>query len=53
MIFSVVTNEPVEAQDLEKTTNLLSRFYKIHLKLIKKSRKITTCNQLELEIQGF
>ena len=48
------SNKPVEVLDFRINTS--SRFrgiYKIDLKLIEKNRKITTCNQLDLEARGF
>ena len=49
----LVTNEPVEAQDSKTTTDRFERIYKIYLKLIKKSRKITTCDRLDSETLAF
>ena len=44
--------EPVEVQDFCKITDHLRGIYGVHLKLIKKNRKITTCNWLDLETLG-
>ena len=44
--------EPVEVQDFCKMTDHLRGIYGVHLKLIKKNGKITTCNWLDLETLG-
>ena len=43
----------VEVQDFRKTTDRFRGIYDIYLDLIKKSRKITTCNRLDLEPLRF
>ena len=48
----LVTDEPVEVQDFKKITNPSRRIYRIYIKLIKKIRKMSTCNQLDLETLG-
>ena len=57
---SVVTDELVEfekqlveVQDFRKITHHFREIYGIYSKLIKKNRKITTSNQLDLETLGF
>ena len=40
---------PVEAQDFGNIANRIRIIYGIHHKLIKKTRKITNCNWLDLE----
>ena len=45
----LLIDEPVEVQDCRKITDL----FRVHLKLIKKTRKITTCNQLDLKTLEF
>ena len=49
----LVTDEPVEVQDSRKTTDHFRGICRVFLKLLKKSQKITTCNQLDLETLGF
>jgi hypothetical protein len=56
----LVTNEPVEFekqllkfQDFKKINHNVREIRGIHLKLIKKTRKIGTCNRLDLETLGF
>ena len=53
---NVVTNELdelekwlVKVQDFKRTTDPPRGIYKIHPKLVKRKRKITTCNRLDLE----
>lgn len=49
----LVTDELVEVQDFTKT-NIHSRgIFQIYPKLMKKYRKMTTCEQLDLETLGF
>ena len=43
---------PVDVRDFVKVTNHVRRICKIHVKLVKENRKITTCNQLNLETLG-
>ena len=56
----LLTNEPVEfekspveAQNSRKISDRFRGICRMYLKLLKKSRKITTCNPLDLETQGF
>ena len=45
--------QPVDAQDFRKFTHHFRDIRGIHLKLIKKTRKIRSCNQLDLETLEF
>ena len=60
----LVTNEPFEfklqnnqlkikTSEEKKILIIFIWIYGIYLKLIKKNQKITTCNQLDFEKQGF
>ena len=52
-----VTDEPVEfdksppgeVQDIRKIADHFRGIYRIHLKISKKNRKLSTCNRLDLE----
>ena len=48
-----LTDELVEVQDFRKVTDHFRWIYILCLKLIKKNRKITKSNQLDLETLGF
>jgi hypothetical protein len=57
---SLVADEPIEVekitlkvQNFRKITEPVRGIYRIHLKLIEKSQKITTHNRLDLETLGF
>ena len=50
---SLLTDEPVEVQGFGIITRRFKGVYEIHLKLVKKTRKITTCNGLDSETRGF
>lgn len=50
MGFELVTGEPVEGQDFRNITDDLRGIYGICLELLKKNRKIATCNRLDLEL---
>jgi hypothetical protein len=41
--------KPVEIQDFRKIADHLRRMYEMCLKLVKKNRKISTCNWFDLE----
>ena len=45
--------KPVEVKDFGKITDRVRGICGLCLKLVKKIRKITTCNQLDLEALGF
>ena len=45
----LITWEPVEAHDFRKTADRFWRICGIYLKFVKKNRKNTTCNRLDLE----
>ena len=56
----LVTDEPVEfekqlveVEDFRKITNDFRAVYGIYLKWMKETRKITTCDRLDLEMLGF
>ena len=42
-------NQPIEVQDFKKITHHFRGIYGIYFKLLTKNRKITACNQLDLE----
>ena len=44
--------QPVEVQDLRNFTNHFRGIYRIHLELMKKNRKMSTCNMLKLGTLG-
>ena len=47
-------NNQLEVQDSIRITHHYRGIYETYLKLVKKNRKITTCNRLDLEtILGF
>jgi hypothetical protein len=46
----LVTDEPVEVQDFRKFPDHFIGIYRIFLKLMKKTRKMSTCNRLDLEL---
>ena len=48
-----VIDEPVEVHSFRKIINHIGGIYRVYLKLIKKSWKMSTCNRLDLEILGF
>ena len=55
----LVTDEPVEFEetpvevgDFKRITDQLRGIYGIYLKLIKQTRKMLTCNRLDLESLG-
>ena len=57
---SVVTNEPievgkspVEVEDFRKKTEHFRGINRIYLKVMKKTQKVSTCNQLDLETLGY
>jgi hypothetical protein len=45
--------KPVEVHNFWKNTHHFRGIYRIYLKLIKKTQKITTCNRLNLDTLGF
>ena len=48
----LVTNEPVEVQDCRKITDHFRGIYRIYPHLIKESRRMSTCNRLNLQTPG-
>ena len=46
-------NNRVEAQDLRKTTHHFTGIYEILLKLLNKTRKVATCNRLDLDFDPY
>jgi hypothetical protein len=48
----LVTNEPVEVQDCTKITDHFRELYRIYSNLVKKNRKMSTCNRLDLQRLG-
>jgi hypothetical protein len=48
----LVTNEPVEVQDCGKMTNHFRGIYRIYPNVIKKNRRMSTCNQMDLQTLG-
>ena len=56
----LVTDEPaefekflVDVQDFRKGPDRFRGIYCLHLKLMKKNQKMSTCNQLDLETLGY
>ena len=49
----LVTDEPIEVQDVRKIIDHFRRIYGIYLNVIKTNQKITTCNHLDLETLEF
>ena len=57
--WQIVTNEPVEfekqpveVQDIRKITDHSRGIYKIYSNMIKETRRISTCNRLDLQTLG-
>ena len=47
-----VTDEPVEVQDCRKITDHFRGIYSVYPNLIKKNRRMPTCNRLDLQTLG-
>ena len=48
----LVPNEPVEAQDYRKTTDRLRGIHRTYPSLIKRNRRMSTCNRSDLQTLG-